>query len=218
MTEEQAVEGIEWATNEITALRAKIASFEAAQSASNSPTTNGEVSEPPLKSEDTYDAGGGHAPASGPRDGSEILVPAMEAARIPAAPNDVERRLLSVAKTLETAGSQAFAIDFAQLAHDIRAALNHTTKDDEWQDIASAPKDGTAIQAEIPGNGADNVIAWQPEAFMSSCEESCGGWAFVTEQEPPDCWTDGVCWDSNEDGVSSVQPTRWKRLPPESKP
>ena len=132
MTEEQAVEGIEWATNEIIALRAKVASLEAAQSASNSPTTNGEVSEPPLKSEGLYYAGGGHAPASGSRDGSEILAPAMEAARIPAAPNDVERRLLSVAKTLETAGSQAFAIDFAQLAHDIRAALSdHTTKDDE---------------------------------------------------------------------------------------
>ena len=32
MTEEQAVEGIEWATNEITALRAKVDSLEAAQS------------------------------------------------------------------------------------------------------------------------------------------------------------------------------------------
>ena len=47
MTEEQAVEGIEWATNEIIALRAKIASFEAAQSASNPPTTNGEAARIP---------------------------------------------------------------------------------------------------------------------------------------------------------------------------
>ena len=97
MTEEQAVEGIEWATNEIIALRAKIASFEAAQSASNSPTTNVEVSEPPLKSEGLYYAGGGHAPASGSRDGSEILAPAMEAARIPAAPDGVERALRAFA-------------------------------------------------------------------------------------------------------------------------
>ena len=64
-------------------------------------------------------------------DYAERIYLAMEAARTPAAPDDVERRLLSVAKTLETAGSQAFAIDFAQLAHDIRAALaDHTTKDD----------------------------------------------------------------------------------------
>ena len=47
MTEEQAVEGIEWATNEITALRAKVASLEAAQSASNSPTTNAEAARIP---------------------------------------------------------------------------------------------------------------------------------------------------------------------------
>ena len=90
MTKEQTVVSLAWATNEITALRAKVASLEAAQSASNSPTTNGEVSEPPLKSEGLYYASGGHAPASGSRDGSEILAPAMEAARIPAAP-DVER-------------------------------------------------------------------------------------------------------------------------------
>ena len=29
-----------------------------------------------------------------------------------------------------------------------------------WQPMETAPKDGTEIQAEIPGNGADNVIAW----------------------------------------------------------
>ena len=91
MTEQQAIEGIEWATRELAALRAKVASLEAAQSASNSPTTNVEVSEPPLKREGFYHAGGGHAPASGSRDGSETLAPAMEATSIPAAPDDVER-------------------------------------------------------------------------------------------------------------------------------
>lgn len=85
----------------------------------------------------------------------------------------------------------------------------------DWQPIETAPRDGTEIQAEIPGNGSDNVIAWQADAFRDSNDQDCGGWAFVTEQEPPDCWTDGVCWEVNEDGVPSVQPTRWKPLPDE---
>lgn len=66
-----------------------------------------------------------------------------------------------------------------------------------WQDISTAPRDGTDIQARIPGHGEDNIIAWQ-SGFMDENEEDCGGWAFTTDQEPPPCWTDGVCWGSNE--------------------
>lgn len=82
-----------------------------------------------------------------------------------------------------------------------------------WQPIETAPVDGSDIQATIPGHGSDNVIAWQCDAFLDSDGRPCGGWAFTTEQEPPECWTDGVCWDVNEDGVASVQPTHWKPLP-----
>lgn len=83
----------------------------------------------------------------------------------------------------------------------------------EWQPIETAPRDGTDIQAEIPGHGKDNVIAWQSEAFFDDGIDYASAWAFTTDQEPPDCWTDGVCWKFNEDGVPSVQPTRWKPLP-----
>lgn len=81
----------------------------------------------------------------------------------------------------------------------------------DWQSMATAPKDGTWIQAEIPGHGCDNIIAWA-EGFMDSDENPCGCWQFMTEQEPPDDWTDGVCWASNEEGVSSTWPVRWKPL------
>jgi hypothetical protein len=81
----------------------------------------------------------------------------------------------------------------------------------EWQPIETAPKDGTAIQASIPGNGSDNVIAWFDD-LLDSNGNPCGGWAFVSEQEPPECWTDGICWDVNEDGNPSVRPTEWKAL------
>lgn len=80
----------------------------------------------------------------------------------------------------------------------------------EWMPIETAPSDGSAIQARIPGHGDDNVIMW-----LSDCVEdergSCGSWVFVNEdQEPPDDWSDGYCWASNEDGVRSSWPTHWK--------
>lgn len=82
-----------------------------------------------------------------------------------------------------------------------------------WQPIETAPKDGTHIQAEIPGHGSDNIIAWI-DGLIGELSEDCGGWAFMHEdQEPPDCWTDGICWEKNEDGKQSVKPIRWKALP-----
>ena len=82
----------------------------------------------------------------------------------------------------------------------------------DWQAIETAPKDGTWIQARIPGNGSDNIIAWRGWYTTDEDEEVCA-WTFMTAQEPPDCWTDGVCWTVNEDGVASVPPTEWKPLP-----
>jgi hypothetical protein len=81
----------------------------------------------------------------------------------------------------------------------------------EWQPIETAPLDGTAIQARIPGHGSDNVIACH-DGFLDSDGQDCASWVFVTEKEPPDCWTDGVCWEINEDGNASVKPTHWKPL------
>ncbi len=81
----------------------------------------------------------------------------------------------------------------------------------DWQPMETAPRDGTAIQAEIPGNGSDNIIAWVG-GYVDSRERECSCWQFVEDQEPPSCWTDGVCWEVDEDGVASVHPTRWKPL------
>ena len=82
----------------------------------------------------------------------------------------------------------------------------------DWQPIETAPCDSTPIQAEIPGHGSDNIIAWTNN-LVDSDDQPAGGWHFVEDQEPPPCWTDGVCWAINEDGVPSAQPTRWKPLP-----
>jgi len=82
-----------------------------------------------------------------------------------------------------------------------------------WQSMDTAPKDGTAIQAEIPGNGSTNIIAWQT-GLVDSGGRVCGGWGFMEDQDPPACWTDGTCWEVNEDGEKSVEPTLWKPLGP----
>ena len=83
--------------------------------------------------------------------------------------------------------------------------------------MEDAPRDGTPLLAEIPGHGRDFVIAWRP-GFLDSDERSCSAWVIVEDQEPPDCWTDGVCWDVNEDGVASVPPAGWRPLEPRPVP
>lgn len=82
----------------------------------------------------------------------------------------------------------------------------------DWQPFKTAPKDGTEIQVKIPGHGSDNVIAWL-DGLLNSEGSDCGGWQFTRDQEPPDSWTDGICWEVNEDGVQSMLPTKWKNLP-----
>lgn len=83
----------------------------------------------------------------------------------------------------------------------------------EWQPISTAPKGGIKIQARIPGHGEDNVIAWIEDALEDSDGNACGAWAFTEDQVPPECWTDGWCWEVNEDENRSTHPTHWKPLP-----
>lgn len=85
----------------------------------------------------------------------------------------------------------------------------------DWQSMETAPRDGTAFQARIPGHGEDNIIAWM-DGLMTEDGDDCGGWYFAEDQEPPECWTDGVCWASNSEGYPSTQPDAWKPLPAES--
>ncbi len=82
----------------------------------------------------------------------------------------------------------------------------------KWQPIDSAPRDGTYIIAKIPGHGSDNVITWT-DGLVDHDGDDCGAWAFpYDEQEPPGCWTDGYCWQYNENGGRSIEPTHWRHL------
>ena len=92
----------------------------------------------------------------------------------------------------------------------MKATLSEIRKTPEWHSMETAPRDGTPIQARIPGNGSDNIIMWL-DCFIDAEDQDSCGWAFVHEdQEPPQCWTDGACWSSNENNEQSVQPIAWK--------
>lgn len=92
-----------------------------------------------------------------------------------------------------------------------KTELNFLENVSNFSPIDTAPRDGTLIQAVIPNHGSDNVIAWQ-NGFADGEGGDCGCWCFMSDQAPPACWTDGVCWESNEDGIASIQPIQWKKL------
>lgn len=79
----------------------------------------------------------------------------------------------------------------------------------EWQSMETAPRDGTVIQVEIPNHRSDNMVYWLND-LVDDDGNFCGNWAFAYEQEPPECWSDGICWQTNEEGKPSIKPTRWK--------
>ena len=74
-----------------------------------------------------------------------------------------------------------------------------------WFPMETAPRDGTPIQAKIPGNGSDNIIRWM-------CIDDYWTWAMVEDQDWPDSWDDGICWASNSSEQPSVLPVSWKPL------
>ena len=80
-------------------------------------------------------------------------------------------------------------------------------------DMSVAPRDGTPVQAKIPGNGSDNIIAWY-DGFCDDEDNDCAAWGFVEDYGVPDSWTDGICWGTNAEGVPSVLPTHWRIPPP----
>lgn len=93
-----------------------------------------------------------------------------------------------------------------------RGAEEARRKDAEWKPIETAPRDGTAFQARIPSHGDDNIIMWDC-SIEHKDGDGWGTWMFASDQEPPDCWSDGWCWTENADGDQSVLPTHWKPLP-----
>lgn len=85
--------------------------------------------------------------------------------------------------------------------------------DGGWCTIDSAPKDGTEVIVRVPGHG-DYRVRWQAGFYG---EDGGGGATWVCfDDRAPVCWTDGVCWQTNEDDKPSKKPKYWRPISPPS--
>jgi len=75
-----------------------------------------------------------------------------------------------------------------------------------WKPIVTAPKNGRHI-ALLTKYGIRVV------GFWDNIDDDTYCWVATVDGEHPKCWTDGVCWASNEDDVPSDPPVLWAELP-----
>jgi hypothetical protein len=76
-----------------------------------------------------------------------------------------------------------------------------------WQSIDSAPTNTPVV---VLTEGLQSVVA----VYMAF-DETKLAWQAHVEGNHPACWTDGVCWASNEDNEPSDPPKWWAPMPPE---
>lgn len=76
-----------------------------------------------------------------------------------------------------------------------------------WRPMESAPRNGTLVELRLDG-AVIMEAAWDGN-FLDCDGNDCGCW--VARSDPyPVSWTDGVCWQENEDDVPSAQPVGWR--------
>lgn len=83
-----------------------------------------------------------------------------------------------------------------------------------WRPISGIPdiaKDGRMVRLRAGGREFD---ASREVGFMDGDMKDCAAWCARNEYEAPASWTDGVCWEVNEDGRRSVQPTYFAEVKP----
>ncbi|MGW9333608.1 hypothetical protein [Bosea sp. NPDC055594] len=78
-----------------------------------------------------------------------------------------------------------------------------------WYTLASAPLDGRDIDILTAG-GFELRARYERQGFINEAGDDCGGWVSSEEDKHPPCWTDGVCWGSNEDESPSDPPIMWR--------
>lgn len=81
----------------------------------------------------------------------------------------------------------------------------------QWRPIETAPMDGTQVILLTPDRSS--FPAQYMPGFLDGDGNDCWGWVAMSDLHPDD-WSDGVCWDVNEDGLPSQKPTSWMPLPP----
>jgi len=90
--------------------------------------------------------------------------------------------------------------------------LDRTTKeliDKVWKPIETAPADGETI--ELRTVKGYKLLGFLQGGHLDKDENEIYAWS-CPDEDHPDCWTDGVCWESNEDELKSDQPKWWRKL------
>ena len=83
--------------------------------------------------------------------------------------------------------------------------------DSPWKPIASAPRNGDTVAALTKGGRLVKVY-WCVD-FVETDSGPCSVWVAAGEGQHPDCWDDGVCWETNGDGEPSDPPVLWCPMP-----
>lgn len=77
-----------------------------------------------------------------------------------------------------------------------------------FKDISTAPRDRTVIRVRTVG-GLELDVSWF-NGLVNDNGEECGAWLSENVGDQPECWTDGICWEINEDGDPSDRPVSWR--------
>lgn len=78
-----------------------------------------------------------------------------------------------------------------------------------WSGVENAPYD---TPLTVLAGGMTFAAILRRDASLNEDGESCDQWQAVVEGEHPPCWTDGACWESNEDGIPCLWPEAFMPL------
>ena len=81
--------------------------------------------------------------------------------------------------------------------------------DAAWSGVENAPYD---TPLTVLAGGMTFAAILRRDASLNEDGESCDQWQAVVEGEHPPCWTDGACWESNEDGIPCLWPEAFMPL------
>jgi len=78
-----------------------------------------------------------------------------------------------------------------------------------WQPIETAPDCDVIIECED-----GSIFLAHNHCYVEGLHAPVKVWCAAREGIHPKCWTEGACWDANDDGEPSTKPIRWLPLPP----
>lgn len=81
----------------------------------------------------------------------------------------------------------------------------------DWNTDMSAAPAGIPLEVKV-GEGMIFHASLAITQSMDGDGNICDQWQATHEGEHPPCWTEGACWQENEDQVASLQPIAWRHI------